>query len=314
MRHSAANTVSHKPTSTTRGNLMSCRHIAIAIASFAALNAAHAEDTAAAAASWTGHADLVSRYVLRGITSTYGPGAPAGNAGADAPESDKAALQWGLDWSDPSGFYAGYFGSTVNYSYKRLGQSYADRSIADFQSKKSIENDLYGGYAGKAGDFSYNAGLTGYVYINGAHADALETKFTLGYGAFTAGAQTLLRDVVWGNKGDTYWTLNYVQPIAYDFTLTTSLGFYTYKREGKYMGSVDTATGLACGAGQGFIVNGCFAGNGPVSNGFRHLVVGVTRPLGASGLTLGVQGILGGDNRFGVKQKNQLLATLSYGF
>jgi uncharacterized protein (TIGR02001 family) len=302
-----------------KGNLMSCRHIAIVIASFAALNAAHAEDTAAApaapaAASWTGHADLVSRYVLRGITSTYGPGAPAGNAGADAPESDKAALQWGLDWSGPSGFYAGYFGSTVNYSYKRLGQSYADRSIADFQSNKSIENDLYGGYAGKAGDFSYNAGLTGYVYINGAHADALETKFTLGYGAFTAGAQTLLRDVVWGNKGDTYWTLNYVQPIAYDFTLTTSLGFYTYKREGKYMGSVDTATGLACGAGQGFIVNGCFAGNGPVSNGFRHLVVGLTRPLGASGLTLGVQGILGGDNRFGVKQKNQLLATLSYGF
>jgi len=295
---------------------MHYRHtaIAVAFACCAAMNAAHAEDTPAAAPSLTGHADLVSRYVLRGITSTYGPGAAMGNAGADAPESDRAALQWGLDWSHPSGFYAGYFGSTINYSYKRLGQSYEDRSILDFQSDKSIENDLYGGYAGKLGDVAYNAGLTGYVYLNGKYANALETKFTLGYGAFTLGAQTLLRDVVWGNKGDTYWTLNYVQPLAYDVTFTTSLGFYTYHREGKFLGSVDTRTGLACGAGQGFIVNGCFAGNGPVSNGFRHLIVGVTRPIGATGLTGGIQGIVGGDNRFGVRQKNQLLATLSYGF
>lgn len=296
---------------------MTCRllakSVAIAIASLAALPLAHAED-AAPAPSWTGHVDLVSRYVLRGVTSTYGPGAPAGNAGADAPESDKAALQWGADWTDPSGWYAGYFGSTINYSYKRLGESYADRGITDFQSKKSVENDLYGGYTGKVGEFSYNLGLTGYVYINGKHANAFETKVSVGYGPFTAGAQTLLRDVVWGNKGDTYWTLNYAQPTVWDMTLTASLGFYSYKREGKYMGSVDTRTGRACGINQGFIVNGCFDGNGPESNSFRHLVVGVTKPLGSTGLTLGVQGIVGGDNRFGVKQKNQLLATLSYGF
>jgi uncharacterized protein (TIGR02001 family) len=293
---------------------MSYRQIAIAIACLAVVQGVQAADVVAPAPSWTGHVDLVSRYVLRGITSTYGPGAPLGNVGADAPESDKPALQWGADWTDPSGFYAGYFGSMINYSYKRLGQSYDDRSITDFQSNKSVENDLYGGYTGKVGDFGYNAGLTGYVYVNGKHSNALETKLSVTYGDFTVGAQTLLNDVVWGNKGDTYWTLNYVKPLPYDFTLTTSLGYYSYKKEGKYLGSADTLTGVACPAGQGFFDNGCLPGHGPVSGGFRHLIIGVTQPIGTTGLTWGLQGILGGDNRFGVKQKNQLVASLSYGF
>jgi hypothetical protein len=120
--------------------------------------------------------------------------------------------------------------------------------------------------------------------------------------------------VVWGNKGDTYWTLNYVKPIAYDLTLTTSLGFYTYNKQGKYLGSTDTAAGVACGAGQSFFTNGCLTGNRPASSGFRHLIVGVTQPIGSTGVTWGLQAILGGDNRFGVKQKNQLVGSLSYGF
>jgi uncharacterized protein (TIGR02001 family) len=293
---------------------MSSRQIAIAIVCVAAVNGARAEEAAVAAPSWTGHVDVASRYVVRGITSTYGPGPALGNAGADAPESDKPALQWGVDWPHPSGFYAGYFGSMINYSYKRLGQSYADRSVVDFQSKKSVENDLYGGYASKLGGIGYNAGLTGYVYTNGKYSNALETKLGLSYGAFTFGAQTLLHDVVWGNKGDTYWTLNYAQPLPYNLALTTSLGFYTYRKEGKFLGSVDTLTGTACGAGQGFIVNGCFPANGPVASGFRHLIIGITQPIGTSGLSWSLQGILGGDNRFGVRQKNRLLATLSYGF
>jgi hypothetical protein len=45
----------------------------------------------------TGHIDLVSHDHLRGATKTYGNGAPLGNEGADAPESDKPAPQWGAD-------------------------------------------------------------------------------------------------------------------------------------------------------------------------------------------------------------------------
>lgn len=296
---------------------MSYRHIAVtavAIACMGAMNGVLAEEAAPAAASWTGHVDLVSRYVLRGVTSTYGPGAPLGNPGADAPESDKPVLQWGADWSDPSGFYAGYFGSMINYSYKRLGESYSNRNIVDFQAKKSIENDLYGGYNGKVGEIGYSVGGTGYVYLNGEHSDALETKLNLSYGEFTLGAQTLLNDVVWGNKGDTYWTLNLTHPLPYELTLTASLGFYSYHKQGKYLGTRDTAFGISCPAGQSFFDNGCLPGGAPVSNGFRHLIVGVSQPIAKTGLTWSVQGILGGDNRFGVRQKGQLLASVSYGF
>jgi uncharacterized protein (TIGR02001 family) len=295
------------------------RHLAITLAAAGLFgNAAVSAEEAvapAAAPAFTGHIDLVSRYVLRGITSTYGPSTPgAGNAGADAPESDKPALQWGVDWTHPSGLYLGYFGSTINYSYQRLGESYTDRSITDFQSRKSIENDIYGGYNGKLGELGYTVGLTGYLYINGKNSNALETKLGLSYGDFSANAQTLLQDVVWGNKGDTYWTLNYTKALPYDLTLTTSLGYYTYRKEGRFLGTVDTLSGAACAAGQSFFDNGCFAGNAPSSHGFRHLIVGVTQPIAKTGLTWGLQGIIGGDNRFGVKQKNQLIGSLSYGF
>jgi uncharacterized protein (TIGR02001 family) len=264
--------------------------------------------------AFTGHIDLVSHYILRGITSTYGPGAPLGNTGGDAPEADKPVAQWGVDWNDPSGVYLGYWGSMINYSYQQLGNSYSDRSITDFQKNKSVENDLYGGYNGKIGDFGYVVGMTGYVYINSTHSDALETKLGISYGDFALNAQTLLQDVVWGNKGDTYWTLNYTHTLPYDVNFTGSLGYYTYGKEGKYLGSTDTLTGTACGPNSGFAVNGCIAGNGPVGSAFRHLILGVTKTLGGSGVTLGLQAIIGGQNRFGVSQKNLVVGSLSYGF
>jgi hypothetical protein len=127
-------------------------------------------------------------------------------------------------------------------------------------------------------------------------------------------AQTLLQDVVWGNKGDTYWTLNYTHTLPYDVNFTGSLGYYTYGKEGKYLGSTDTLTGTACGPNSGFAVNGCIAGNGPVGSAFRHLILGVTKTLGGSGVTLGLQAIIGGQNRFGVSQKNLVVGSLSYGF
>jgi len=261
----------------------------------------------------TGHVDLYSKYVLRGATTTYGTG-PVGNTFADAPESNKAALQWGADLAWDNGFYVGYWASTINYSYRQLGKSYSDRTIADFRKDKSIENDFYGGYAGAVGDFSYDVGLTGYVYYNSTHANALETALAVGYGPVTLKAQTLLQDTVWGNQGDTYWTLNYSTDLPYDFSFNASLGYYTYKKEGKYLGSTDTLTNTACLPGEGFVVNGCYAGGTPVGSAFRHLVLGVSRPIGDTGLSWGLTGIIGGKTRFGYEQDNKLIANLSYGF
>lgn len=266
-------------------------------------------------ATLTGHIDVVSRYVLRGITTTYGNAKPGlGNEGADAPESDRPALQWGADWVHPSGFYLGYWASTVNYSYKQLGRSYSNRSITDFQEDKSIENDIYGGYTGKVGDFGYTVGLTGYAYINGKHANAFETKLGVSYGDFSLNAQTLLNDVVWGNKGDTYWTLNYTKPLPYQITMVASLGYYTYEKEGKFLGTRDTAAGTDCAVGTSFVVNGCFEGNAPSDGEFRHMILGFTQPIADTGATWGVQALLAGKNRFGIEQANKITASLSYGF
>lgn len=283
--------------------------------------AVHAAEDATPAYTLTGHVDVASRYYLRGATTTYGNARPGlGNDGADAPESDKPALQWGADFNHESGLYLGYWASTINYSYKQLGRSYDQYArsgtvaVSDFQDDKSIENDFYGGYVGKLGDLSYTLGLTAYYYLNGKHADALETKLGLAWQEYSVYAQTLLHDTVWGNRGDTYWTLNYTRPLPYSLTFTASLGWYTYDKSGKYLGTRDPATGGRCAPGTAFVVNGCFAGDAPVGDAFRHVIVGLSQPIADTGLVWTVQGIVGGDNRFGVKQDNKMVAMLGYTF
>jgi uncharacterized protein (TIGR02001 family) len=280
--------------------------------------AASAEEEPAAEApppyTFTGHLDWVSKYVLRGVTTTYGNGPPLHNKGADAPESDTPAVQLGVDYVDASGWYVGYWASQVNYSYEQLGKSYSDRGITDFQKDNSIENDIYGGYSFKVGDVTYTAGVTGYVYYNGEHADALETKLSVAYGPVALNAQTLLNDVVWGNKGDTYITATYTQPLPYSISLSFNFGYYLYNKEGKYLGTKDTELGVDCGAGQAFVVNGCFDGNRPTNGAFRHFIVGLSQPIGATGIVWTLQGILPGENRYGIKQQTQGIAMLSYTF
>ena len=220
------------------------------LASTMSCSATAAEQTISAAKPYTltAHVDLVSAYYLRGATSTYGNSYPGlGNAGADAPESSHPVFQWGADFVHESGWYTGYWGSQINYSYKRLGESYDDRTIVSgFQDNKSVENDFYGGYTAKVDDFSYTLGLAGYAYINGRHADGLETKLGAGYKEFGLNAQTLINDTVWGNKGDTYWTLSYATALPRDLNFNASLGWYTYQKEGKYLGTSDTLSGTSC--------------------------------------------------------------------
>ncbi len=271
---------------------------------------------AASSYTHTTHFDLVSSYILRGVTTTYGNSHPGlGNAGADAPESSRPALQWGTDYLHGSGWYAGYWGSQVNYSYRRLGESYDDRSVVSgFQNNKSIENDLYAGHTTKDGNLSYTLGLTAYAYINGKHADAMETRLGVGYGEFGFNAQTLLNDTVWGNKGDTYWSFTYGTLLRDELSFSATLGWYTYQQEGKYLGTRDSLNGTNCGTGSAFVVNGCYAGNQPVGSGFRHATIGLSQPFGKSGFSWSVQGIIGGQNRFGIHQANKGVGSINYLF
>jgi uncharacterized protein (TIGR02001 family) len=269
---------------------------------------------------WSAHIDFVSTYVVRGITSTYGNALPGlGNRYADAPESNHPVPQWGVDYVAPSGWYAGYWASPVNFSYRLVGESYDQYagsgrvSIDTYQTgRNSIENDFYGGYNGKLGNWTYTVGGTGYAYIDGRHANGWETKLSIGYQDIALAAQTLLNDVVWGNAGDTYWTLNYSKTLPYELSFTSSLGWYTYRKEGKFVGTRDAYTGNACPTGSAFIIAGCAPGHTPTSQAFRHLILGIGQPIGVTGLNWGLQYIVGGRNRWDVAQGNKVAASLSY--
>lgn len=241
-------------------------------------------------ADLTGHLDGVSRYYLRGITTTYNPASVGalGNEGGDAPENDGPALQGGLDYVHDSGFYAGWWFSTLGYSYK----SFTDDGI-------SMEHDLYGGYAGKIGDFGYKLGVTRYEYVPGRNSSAFETMVGVSYMQFGLNAQTLLEDVTWGNKGDTYWTATYATPLPGNFGFNAMLGYYTYEKTGKYVNPNNVVLATP--------------GNSVESSAFRHVTVGVTYPF-MKNLTGGVSYIIGGKNRFDVDQDNKFVGSLSYTF
>jgi uncharacterized protein (TIGR02001 family) len=88
----------------------------------------------AAQSNWSGNINLVSQYRFRGIDQTWG----------------QPALQGGVDYKNPNGWYAGAWSSNIS-----------SRSYAGGHS----ELDLYGGYNGKINDdWSYTAGLYGYIY------------------------------------------------------------------------------------------------------------------------------------------------------
>ena len=94
---------------------------------------AFAEDAPAAAPELTANIGLVSEYVFRGIRQTWG----------------NPAIQGGVDYAHASGFYAGAWMSNTS---------------ANLYANANVEIDLYGGYRGAVGDFSYDVGLLQFIF------------------------------------------------------------------------------------------------------------------------------------------------------
>lgn len=117
-------------------------------------------------------------------------------------KQSEASAYGGLDW-EHSGFYAGTW-------------------LADVE--QGLEYDLYAGYSGSVGDFSYGIGGTGYFYTDDFDDTYLEANFSLGYGWFTV-------DYAYGEYD------NFDGPtLDYDFLSVTGEyeGFYlTYGTFGK---------------------------------------------------------------------------------
>ncbi len=213
-----------------------------------------------------------SKYLLRGIGE----------------ENDGAAVQGGMDWSsDTSGWYAGWWFSSLGYSYEANADAKTDR--------KGFENDLYAGYGGDiTKDIGWNFGLIQYVYINVADSNLLEATGTLTFGDFYVGAQYLLTDGWWGNAGDIYWKAGWSTSLPQDISLALDYGYYTYN-------SSDTAK-----------IGG--AGTTTSSGGFRHLNVTFSRPVGKTGADVYVQYTFAGEDRAAKKYNNSMVVGITYGF
>ena len=216
----------------------------------------------AAQAELSGNIGIFSQYVLRGITN--------------AAEDDSVALQGGFDWANDTGFYAGYWGSSLGYS---------DPGKAD-----GFENDLYGGFAGQAGPVSYDIGAIYYYYINIDDADTFEIIGRLGVGPVTFGFNYLTDDVLWGNQGDIYWTAAFETDLPKGFSFGATLGYYTYEDSGKYIASSEN------------------------DSAFRHLDLTLSHPIGNTGADMSVSYIIGGEDRDGNDQDNAVVFGVSYGF
>ena len=101
------------------------------------------------------------------------------------------------------GFYAPATGSRpLAYGYNALNAGVADRSACRIQPKATSTP----GYNGWVGGLHRRL-QPYYVYSPGFHSTAAETKLGVSYGPVSVTAQTLLKDVTFGNKGDTTITL-----------------------------------------------------------------------------------------------------------
>jgi uncharacterized protein (TIGR02001 family) len=157
-------------------------------------------------------------------------------------------------------------------------------------TKDSFENDFYGGFKGKiTEDLNFQVGGTIYYYYPGWESTGYETIVGLSSGIFGVTAQTLLNNVTFGNKGDTYLLATASPALPAGFTGKVQIGAYYYGDDDEFVTTTED-----------------FA--------FRHATVGVSHPLGDTGATWGLDYIFGGYDRVETKQKNKVVLGLSYAF
>jgi uncharacterized protein (TIGR02001 family) len=112
------------------------------------------------------NASVVSDYRYRGISQTR----------------LKPALQGGVDYALPAGFYVGAWGSTIKW-------------IKDAGGDAQVELDFYGGYKGEiVKDLGFDVGLLQYLYPSAKttawNASYKDPNTTEAYGALTFGPLT----------------------------------------------------------------------------------------------------------------------------
>ncbi|MFL6713409.1 MAG: TorF family putative porin [Sulfurifustis sp.] len=155
---------------------------------------------AAADSSLSANVGLTSDYRFRGVSQS----------------AKDPALQGGVDYTHPSGFYLGTWASTIDFD---AGPGL--NPDADF------ELDLYGGYKWKMSGIEWDAGFIHYAYPGSK--SSFDLPFTELYFGGTYGpvnAKIFYTDDYTGptSKSATYLTVGLTQELGSGFTLGASVG------------------------------------------------------------------------------------------
>jgi len=169
----------------------SCAALAVALATFAVVGAASAQDVDVAF-----NTAVTTDYVFRGFSQT----------------TEDPALSAGIDLT-AGAFYAGAWASNV-----------------DFGDSTDAEIDLYGGYRTELSGFALDFGVVGYLYTNAPNAveyDYVEFKAAASraVGAATVGAAVYVSPDFFGaDEEATYAEVNLALAPAPDWTVSAALG------------------------------------------------------------------------------------------
>ncbi len=177
------------------------KYLLLSVAMFSLLSPAMAQDAKGNAfGDFSTTIGFVSEYSFRGLAqSDEGP-----------------AIQGSIDWSHDSGFYAGVWGSSVEFG------------------EASIETDIYAGYSGEFNGFTYAVGGIYYAYP-GADVDETDYNFfegtaSLGYDfgiAALSGSVNYSPDFFGGSGDATYVAGNLDVPLPFlpfETALNASVG------------------------------------------------------------------------------------------
>jgi len=225
----------------------------------------------AAQAGISGNVGVVSQYVFRGGI-----------------EDSRTSLQGGLDYAHDSGFYAGTWFSTLDYS--------VEPGVTN-----NNEVDVYAGYSGSAGDFGYDAGVV-YFYYTGSGEDASGTEDSDGnvpeayvagsYGPVGLSVNYALDDATWTNQGDTYVNLSFEHDLPQDFSFSANAGYYFYEKDGKFIAETSSSE----------------------DSGFRDATFSLSHPLAAAGADMSISYTIAGDDRNGNSRDNAFWGGVSWTF
>jgi uncharacterized protein (TIGR02001 family) len=200
-----------------------------------------AEEAAAPADPLSFNVGVVSDYVFRGISQSQ----------------HQAAVQAGVDYAHSSGLYVGAWTSTIEW---------VNRKTYVYQKDNKVELDLYGGYKGTAGDFSYDVGMIRYFYpgdFNAAGtpvtANTTEAYISGGWKFITLKYNHALTSFIgWGNtdtaksKGSGYLDLTATYPVDETLNVIAHVGRQNVKNN-SYASYTDYKLGVTKDIGFGVV-------------------------------------------------------------